>query len=663
VGDLRIEVLGRFRVELDGRPVDDAVWRRRKPAAVVKLLALTAGRRLHREQLEDLLWPDLDPPAAAANLRKALHLARRGLGEVGATDILCANADAVWLPREGVQVDVDLFRGAVARARRSGDVREYRRAIALYDGELLPDDRYEEWAMTARDELALEHVAVLEELTALLGSRGQLAEAINVARMAVAADPLGEDNSVALMRLLALAGRRTDAMVVFDKLRERLAEELGTEPAVGAQRLVEDIRTRQVIDASLAAREWERVGDLRMLAGDATGAVQAFGSALATVEGSAQGRIERKIADAWLIGHRADEASPHLAAAEARIDAGPELARLLRSRANAAWETGDLDGAQQYAERARAVAEEVGTADDVAAANEALAVVWHMTGAWRHGLTAELDRLTAADDGPAVLARVFDIHHCIGQYHLYGDGLSDSVEDYARRILDRAEQVGAVRAQAFAWCLLGETFLLRARWEEATACLDRSCDLHAGFGSRSGALPWQRRAEAAVSTGDHAAAGAALRRAASIATVSPMAAHVWGRIHATRAFGALESGDPEGAMTAVRAAGTAAARYGDCASCSALLNPVAAEACALVGDRESAHAHADAAGQVAAMFASAAWSAMAETAAAWAAYADGDGDVAHGRFTAAAALYRQARQPYWADRAARASALESVSSR
>jgi hypothetical protein len=45
-----------------------------------------------------------------------------------------------------------------------------------------------------------------------------------------------------------------------------------------------------------------------------------------------------------------------------------------------------------------------------------------------------------------------------------------------------------VPAQAFAWCLLGESLLLRAEWDEAAACLARSCDLYEPLGSRSVAL-------------------------------------------------------------------------------------------------------------------------------------------------------------------------------
>jgi hypothetical protein len=136
-----------------------------------------------------------------------------------------------------------------------------------------------------------------------------------------------------------------------------------------------------------------------------------------------------------------------------------------------------------------------------------------------------------------------------------------------------------------------------------------------------------------------------------------MANHVWGRIYATKAFAAVEQGDPEQAVGCVRAAAAAAARYGDCPTCSALLNPVAAEAFALLDDAESAGAYAESAAGVAAMFASAAWRAMAESAAGSVALAEGRAADARGHFGAARELYAAAGQPYWARRR---TALESL---
>ncbi|MBW3537242.1 MAG: transcriptional regulator [Actinobacteria bacterium] len=649
---VRIELLGGFRVSVGGRVVPDRAWRRRKPAALVKLLSLAPSHRLHREQIMDALWPELGPSAAGANLRKAVHHARRALGAGDGARVISSEADLLSLVTDELWIDVEGFRTALAAAHRAGDPDQYGRALDLYSEGLLPEDLYEEWALRPRHELHLEFVGASEELAGLLEARGDLDRAIDVVRRLIAAETLREESHVTLMRLHALAGRRQEALRQYEHLTQLLERELGSEPSAAAQRLYEEIRAKQADEPELTADLWERVGDLRVLSGDAAGAAKAFGLALDAGDlPGATARLERKCAEAWLMQHRPDAATPHLAAADKLATEPAERGRMLRARANHAWETGEIGAAREYAEQARDLARKHGTADDLAVAHEAVAIVSHCKGEWREGLEAELERLAADSTGQAELARVFDIHHCIGQYHLYGDGLAGSVEGYARRILDRAEDVGAVRAQAFAWCLLGESLLLQARWDEAVGCLERSCELHASLGTRSGGLPWQRRAELAVCRGAFDEADACLRHASGIATVSGMASHLWGRIHATRTFAAVEQGDSEEAVRSVRAAAAAAARYGDCPTCSALLNPMAAEAFAQLADGNSARAYAASAAQVAELFNSSAWRAMAESAAGSLARADGDDAVARRHFAAASDLYERSGQPYWSKRA------------
>jgi DNA-binding SARP family transcriptional activator len=642
--DIRIELCGGFRVEVDGRSIPEDAWRQRKPAALVKLLALAPRHRLHREQAMDALWPELAPVAAAANLRKALHYARRLAESATGESLIESAGELVALPA-GLQVDVDEFRAASDRARRNGDLDAYTKAIELHRDGLLPDDRYEDWAVGPRDELQLEYLALLEEQAALLESRGDVAAAMRAVGLLIAADPLREEPHIRLMRLYALAGRRAEAMREYEHLRETL----GREPGAEAQRFYEEVRTRQTSEPELTAELWERVGELRVGSGDIVGAVAAFQLAIETADSSyAVARLHRKTAGAWLAQHNAADADEHLEAAERLATDPAERARLVLLRANQAWASGDLDRAEELAAEARPLAEEHGEPEDVAGVDETFAIISHMRGDWRRGLQLEIGRTSA---GEPALARVFDIHHCIGQYHLYGDALAGDVEDYARETLALAERSDAARAQAFAWCLLGESLLLRGHWDEAAGCLERSCELHASFdGSRSGALPWQRLAELSVSRGDPGAADALLRRASAIATVSPMAMHMWGRIYATAAFAQLEGGDPEAAARSVRAAAASTVRYGDCPSCSALLNPLAAEAFGALGDLDNARAYAEAATRVAAMFESSAWSAMAESAAGSVAAAEGASARARRKFEMAASLYARIGHAYWANR-------------
>src|SRR5687767_6191164 len=76
---MRVWLLGGFRVSVGSRTIEGDKWRLRKAASLVKLLALAPGHRLHREQVMDVLWPDLGRQAASNNLRKTLYTSRRTL--------------------------------------------------------------------------------------------------------------------------------------------------------------------------------------------------------------------------------------------------------------------------------------------------------------------------------------------------------------------------------------------------------------------------------------------------------------------------------------------------------------------------------------------------------------------------------------------------------
>ena len=117
--DVRIALLGGFDVAVAGSPVPRAEWRRRQAANLVKLLALTPGRALHREQVTDRLWPDLDVEAAGPRLHKAAHYARRSLGSPRA---LVLDGETVALfPDDRVEVDAAAFQALAEAALAARD--------------------------------------------------------------------------------------------------------------------------------------------------------------------------------------------------------------------------------------------------------------------------------------------------------------------------------------------------------------------------------------------------------------------------------------------------------------------------------------------------------------------------------------------------------------
>src|SRR5919202_569953 len=140
--EVRVWLLGGFRVSVGSTTIGESQWRLRKAAALLKLLAIAPGHRLQRERLMELLWPEFGPKAAANNLHQALHVARRVLTSDPAegSRYLASEGESLSLcPGGSLWVDVDAFEGAVAKAHRSRDPAAYRAAIELYTQELFPE--------------------------------------------------------------------------------------------------------------------------------------------------------------------------------------------------------------------------------------------------------------------------------------------------------------------------------------------------------------------------------------------------------------------------------------------------------------------------------------------------------------------------------------------
>nr|MBA2713742.1 hypothetical protein [Rubrobacteraceae bacterium] len=239
---VRIWLLGGFRVSVGARTVGDRQWRLRKAAALVKLLALASGHHMHREQVMNVLWPDLGRRAASNNLRGVIHAARRTLEPDPATSYLGLQGEQLALcPEARLWVDVEAFEETAAAARRSRDPAAYLAAIELYSGELLPDERYEEWAESRRQEERRLYLSLLLELAGLYEERAELGKAVETLRGMVAEEPTLEEAQTSLMRLYALSGRQEEAIAQYGRLSGILSTQLDAEPGAATRRLRDEI--------------------------------------------------------------------------------------------------------------------------------------------------------------------------------------------------------------------------------------------------------------------------------------------------------------------------------------------------------------------------------------------------------------------------------------
>lgn len=211
----------------------------------MKYLALAPGRRAHREQLIDALWPDEPPDAVAPKLHKAAHFARKA---IGAADALTTVGEIIaLLPEDDVVVDAVTFEERAADALRRGDVAAMAAVLDDHPEELLPDDPYEDWLQAHRDRLRtvrtdlLRHLQRWEDLVAL--------------------DPTDEHAHVGWMRALRDRGELHEALRQYERLERVLRTELGLTPGSEAERLRDELLERSAATAAAAdERRLELVG-------------------------------------------------------------------------------------------------------------------------------------------------------------------------------------------------------------------------------------------------------------------------------------------------------------------------------------------------------------------------------------------------------------------
>lgn len=246
---LEIHLFGRFAVRVRGHVLPETAIKGRKARALLKLIALQRQARIPREQVMDELWPQLDASAAASQLYKALHHIRKAVSTESdeADEWIEITDDLIRLvPPGGVVVDVHRFEETARSGLRDRRIQDMEQAVSIYAGDLLPMDRYAEWASVPREHYRQLYLDVLTTLAAQYEQRGELSKAAQMARLALEKDPALESAHRALMRIFARQGQSTRAFRQYDTCREILQNELGMGPSPETKEVLEAVQEQQL---------------------------------------------------------------------------------------------------------------------------------------------------------------------------------------------------------------------------------------------------------------------------------------------------------------------------------------------------------------------------------------------------------------------------------
>ncbi len=245
---LSISLLGHPLIKLDGESV--VGFGSDKIRAMLAFLAIEANQSHSRQKLAGLLWPDFPERSALNNVRFALSNLRKVIGDREAQPpFLLISHDTLQFNRES---DYDFDVQTFVESIEFDSIERLKHAVALYRSEFLGgfaiDDSaaFEEWIVVEREQLQRKMLLALRHLADQYERMGVYEQAQQYAWRLVELEPWQEEGHQQLMRLLALNGQRSAALVQYETCVRLLADELGVDPSVETTTLYQDIRNGSI---------------------------------------------------------------------------------------------------------------------------------------------------------------------------------------------------------------------------------------------------------------------------------------------------------------------------------------------------------------------------------------------------------------------------------
>jgi DNA-binding SARP family transcriptional activator len=251
---LRVSTLGRFQVTRGSQVIDPKAWSREKTRQLFQLLLTYREKPLEREQIYEHLWPGADPTVSQRNFKVALSTLFNVLEpqrKPGSDSAFILRNGSIYGLRPGADLwlDVEKFEQAIQTAEEVSSAQSdqaipcLEKAISLYQGEYLPDTRYESWTAVEREHVAVLFLRAADHLCAFYVENERYEETIDLCYRILNQDNCWERAYRYLMIVYARLGNHGQVARTYQRCQQTLREELDVSPADETEALFQELTT------------------------------------------------------------------------------------------------------------------------------------------------------------------------------------------------------------------------------------------------------------------------------------------------------------------------------------------------------------------------------------------------------------------------------------
>jgi DNA-binding SARP family transcriptional activator len=250
IAGLTVYTFGNLRVYFNDTLIDQ--WEGARSRSLFRFLIAHRRAPVSKERLAALFWPDSEPDLARRSLHQAVYCLRQTFKRVmGETPVvLFVNGCYALASDLPLWVDADAFEESITAARSAwsrGDIESalqaYGRAIDLYQGDYMAEERYEDWAEERRRTFQAAYLEALHQLARVYQERGDYPTAIMLSQRALAVDSCDEDAHRVLIGCYAAQGLRHLAVRQYQICVATLKSQFGLSPSDELEAFV-----RQVVE-------------------------------------------------------------------------------------------------------------------------------------------------------------------------------------------------------------------------------------------------------------------------------------------------------------------------------------------------------------------------------------------------------------------------------
>jgi DNA-binding SARP family transcriptional activator len=235
---LLVSDLGPLQITLGGKPLaSEGRASNRARELLVFLLAHPPGPT--KEEVGVAFWPDATTEQVKNSFHVTLHRLRKLLG--GSETVIADGARyVVAIPHAAHS---QRFESAIASAMRSpNDEAALEAALALYHGDFLQGEDAGEWCLPLRARLRQLHIRGLFALGQAHEARGQFVDAAETYTRVLSRDPFHEAAARQLMISRAKLGARSESLLIYRELEQRLRDDLQATPEPETRALYQRLR-------------------------------------------------------------------------------------------------------------------------------------------------------------------------------------------------------------------------------------------------------------------------------------------------------------------------------------------------------------------------------------------------------------------------------------